>query len=249
MDEIVKEPAWWREYVATPEKDRGIPWCKLRAGITPADTIFLERIVEQGDGRELETAAGILRDMLRGRFPAIMSRREDLARTLLAIARNGYPDGARARTAFSLLIAADREAASRLIESINFSRGFPTEYGQTVASQLAWLDTDASLGKLHDLLAAQDEPRIAIKRRTIRYVSVEELGKRWQRDHDLFTLNWLDIEWLHSIYEGYPLELVIAIMGPPQDAGRGYANYVSREGPQLGFGVGQDGKIYSWKLK
>jgi hypothetical protein len=241
----IKEPAWWAEVSTVPEKTWIFTLFKVQATITPADAVYLEQIVEQRNGQELQRAAAILTAMLRGRFPAIMSRRETLAGAMLTLAKDGYPESDRARFALTILTYADRETASQFIQSINFTRPIPVEYRETIAQQLSAIGTDASIGKLNQLLAAQNDSKLDLlfSRRTASYVPVEELGQRWQKDHDIRTLNRLTSEWIGNIYEGYPLSTVVAIMGQPQRSGPHYAYYPSKEGPELYLEINDSGQV------
>jgi hypothetical protein len=118
-----------------------------------------------------------------------------------------------------------------------------------LVQQLSSINTDASRAKLDELLKAQHDPKfgITIMRWSQRYVPVEELGRRWQNGHDLNTLNQLSSEWIQSIYEGYPLDLVIQIMGQPQHSGQHYAYYVSKEGPVLYLELNDARQIFGRK--
>ncbi len=124
-------------------------------------------------------------------------------------------------------------AASQLVTALDFSRPLPVEYRRTVAQQLSDINTDASLAKLDQLLDSQNDPklRVYVTRRSSRYVPIEELGQRWQKNHDIVTLNILCDDWLKQVYEGYPMDEVIAIMGQPQRGDHQSAYYVSKEGP------------------
>jgi hypothetical protein len=148
----------------------------------------------------------------------------------------------------TVLTYADREEASRFVQQINFSRPFPPEYCKMLAQQLSSINTDGSLGKLNELLAAQDDPMPGktIMRWSQRYVPVEELAQRWQKDHDIKTLNQLSSEWIQHIYEGYPLDLVIQLMGQPQRSRPHYAYYSSKEGPELYLELNDARQIGGW---
>ena len=89
MGDIVKEPAWWAGLLTKPEQEWIFAFFCVRAGITTEDTVYLERVVEQRDAQECRRAAAILASILRGRFPVIMGRQEDLARKMLALAKDG----------------------------------------------------------------------------------------------------------------------------------------------------------------
>jgi hypothetical protein len=239
----IKEPVWWAGLFTKPEREWIFAFFYVRAGITTEDTIYLERVVERRDGQKCRRAAAILASMLRGRFPAIMERREDLARKMLALAKDGYPESERARSALSVLTYANHDAASQLIQEIDFSRPLPSEYREVVAWQLSAINTDASVSKLDELLAAQNDPKLFVSRSTRRYVPMEELGRQWQENHDLGSLERLAHEWIHEVYEGYPLDLVTDIMGPPQHSGPHYAYYVTKEGATLYLEINDAGQI------
>lgn len=243
MDDVIKEPVWWAELSTKPEQEWGFAFFYIRAGITAEDTFFLEHVVEQRGGQECRRAAGILASMLRGRFPVIMAYRENLGRKMLALAKVGYPENERARSALSVLTFADREAASRLIQDVDFSHPLPNEYRNFVAQQLSTINTEASMSKLDELLAAQNDPKLFVSRLSRRYVPIEELGRQWQENHDLGSLERLAHEWIHQVYEGYPLDLVIEIMGQPQHSGLHYAYYVSKEGAALYLEINDAGQI------
>jgi len=247
MDQI-NEPTWWKEVsTASDEKNQWIfVLMQIQAAITPADVVYLEQIMERGSGQELRRAAGVLNRMLRGRFPAIMPRREIIARDMLALAKDGYPESERARYAVTVLTQADREAASKLVQEIDFARSFPAEHQRIIGQQLASVNTDASLIKLDEFLASQDDPKLGIWcfRQSTRYVPVEELGRRWQKNHDTATLNLLMSEWIQHVYEGYPLENVVAIMGQPQRSGRHYVHYMSNEGHVIHLETNDSGQVF-----
>jgi len=177
-----------------------------------------------------------------------MPRREDLARHMLALAKDGYPENERARNALSVLTYADREAANEFVQPIKFARQFPVEYRAMVAQQLASINTDASMRKLDELLAGQGDPKLGlfISRSTRRYIPVEDLGRLWQERQDTATLNLLTSEWIRQIYEGYPLDAVIAVMGPPQDSDPHYVHYVSKEGHMLYLEINKARQIGGW---
>jgi hypothetical protein len=77
-------------------------------------------------------------------------------------------------------------------------------------------------------------------------VPIEELSLRWQHDQDIRTLNALSNDWLQHIYEGCPLDEVIAIMGQPQRQGPHHAWYVSKEGPAMYLEITDARHIVGW---
>ena len=226
-------PAWWTELSAVRDNTWVFTRLKYQANFTRADVAFLQRQVETRDGQDLQRSSAILVATLRGRFPVIMPLRQSLAVGMLALATNEYPDDERARYALNVLTYADREAANEFVASLDFNRVLPVEYRRAVAEQLSAINTDASLAKLDQLLGAHIDPKlhIYVTRRSSRYVPIEELGQRWQKNHDIVTLNILCGDWLQLVYEGYPMDEVIAIMGEPQRQGPHYAYYVAKEGP------------------
>ena len=228
-------PAWWTELSAVPDNTWVFTKLKYQAKFTPADIAFLQRQVETRDGQDLQRSSAILVSTLRGRFPVIIPLRQSLAVAMLALATNRYPDDERARYALNVLTYADRNAASQFAASLDFNRPLPDAYRRVVAEQLNAINTDASLAKLDQLLDSQGDAklRIYVTRRTYRYVPIEELGQRWQKNHDIVTLNILCDDWLEQVYEGYPMDEVIAIMGQPQRQGPHYAYYASKEGPEF----------------
>lgn len=246
--DATKEPSWWPGLWKTPEKQFVVARLQVQARITTADAVYLEQVMAQKDGEEPQRAAAVLVAMLRGRFPAIMPRREELARHMLAQVKEGYPENQRARNGLSVLTYADRRAADEFVAGITFARPFPEEYRKVVAQQLASINTDGSMRKLDEMLAAQGDPKLGvfIMKWSQRYVPVEELARQWQEKQDTATLNRLMNEWIQNIYEGYPLDAVIELMGQPQLSGRGYAQYVSKEQHILYLGVNDAGQIGEW---
>lgn len=243
--DAIKEPSWWPELWRTPENRFPVARLQVQARITTADAAYLEEVVEQKEGQEPQRAAGVLTAMLRGRFPAIMPMREELARQMLAQVKEGYPNNEHARNALGILTYADRRAADEFVAGINFARPLPEEYRKVVAQQLAFINTDSSMRKLDEMLAAQGDSKLAlfIMKPTQRYVPVEELARQWEEKEDTKTLDRLTVEWIDHIYEGYPLEAVTALMGQPQRSGPGYAQYVSKENHVLYLGVNAAGQI------
>jgi hypothetical protein len=88
----IKEPAWWAGIWQVPEKEWIFSFFRVRASLTQADAIFLEQVVEQRNGLELQRAASMLASMLRGRYPVIAPRHELLATKLRSLAANEYPE-------------------------------------------------------------------------------------------------------------------------------------------------------------
>src|SRR5262249_30465871 len=111
--------------------------------------------------------------------------------------------------------------------------------------QLSDINTDASLIKLDQLLAAESD-RIFVSRRSVRYVPIDELGWLWQQKQEIATLNILCQDWLHFIYESYPMDEVIAVMGQPQRHSAHYAYYCSKEGPSFYLELNDARQIGGW---
>ncbi len=241
-------PSWWAELSVVPDNTWVFVRLKYQASFTSADVDLLQHLVETSDDRDLQRAASILASMLRGRFPVIMPRRQSLSAAMLALITNKYPNDQRARCALTVLTYADRDAASQFVRALHFPHPLLHDYREAVAHQLSAINTDASLAKLDGLLAAENDPMFGrfVTRRSARYVPIEELGRRWQQKRDIVTLNILCEDWLRHIYEGYPLDEVITVMGQPQRQGTHYAYYSSKEGPGFYLELNDARQIGGW---
>ncbi len=246
-----QRPVWWEKVTDSNQRFQVFEFFKIETTVKAEDVETLLTIFDAGSPDEQRTAASILIRMLRGRSPIILPLAPKIAeRMLSALNSYSYPEQPQARLAMSILIAADIESASRFLKSFDIRDPLPRDCRNVVVEHLKNIPTDTGARKLEELLKAENDQglRALTPSRSLRYRSIEELGRLWQSSHKSEILIELYNKWITNVYEGYPMNLVKEVLGEPQTAGEHDAYYIADDNMAIYLEINDAGEIGGRKL-
>ncbi len=244
-----QRPVWWEKVTDSKQRFQVFEFFKIETKVKAEDVETLLTIFDAGTPDEQRTAASILMRMLRGRSPIILPLAPKVAERMLS-ALNSYPEQPPARLAMSILIAADIESASRFLETFDIRNPLPRDYRNVVVEHLKNIPTDTGARKLEELLKVENDPGLKslTPSRSLRYRSIEELGRLWQSSRKSEILIELYNKWITNVYEGYPIDLVKEVLGEPQTTAEHDAYYIADDNMAIYLEINDAGEIGGRKL-